>query len=45
MKATPSSNGNEIDKVTLEMTWQYIANASKSCLILYSQFLAGILRK
>lgn len=34
MKLTPSSNAGDIDKVTLEIIWQYRSDAIKSYLIL-----------
>lgn len=34
MKPTPSSNADDIDKITVEIIWQYIANTIKSSLIL-----------
>lgn len=33
MKPTPSSNADDIDKITVEIIWQYIANTIKSSLI------------
>lgn len=41
MKPTPLSNTNDIDKVTLEIIWQYISNAIKSP----SSFVIPILGK